>query len=91
MVSVVAYFIIYNYPDTASFLSAEERAVVHARLKADNDATRHEAFDWVNVRGALADPKCWLYGLGFHTMSLPLYTLSLFLVRVSYPPFPLAN
>lgn len=27
---------------------------------------------------ALRDTKVWLYGLGYHTMSLPLYTLSLF-------------
>jgi hypothetical protein len=31
---------------------------------------------------ALKDYKCWLYGMGFHTMSLPLYTLSLFLPTI---------
>ena len=31
---------------------------------------------------ALKDPKVWLYGLGFHTLSLPLYTLSLFLPSI---------
>lgn len=31
---------------------------------------------------AFRDPSCWLYGLGFHTMSLPLYTLSLFLPTI---------
>ena len=31
---------------------------------------------------ALSDPKVLLYGLGFHTMSLPLYTLSLFLPTI---------
>lgn len=39
-----------------------------------------EHFSWAAVREAFKDPNCWLYGLGFHTMSLPLYTLSLFLV-----------
>jgi hypothetical protein len=34
---------------------------------------------------ALKDVKIWLYGLGFHTMSLPLYTLSLFLVDFAPP------
>ena len=80
VVSFAGYYFICNYPDTAPFLSDNERSCIHARLKADSDATQNEAFTWANVRSALADPKCWLYGFAFHTMSLPLYTLSLFLV-----------
>ena len=80
LVSMAAYAFIANYPATAGFLSEQERSQVQHRLKGDNDATRDEAFAWRNVSRAIKDPKCWLYGLGFHTMSLPLYTLSLFLV-----------
>ena len=82
VVSFAAYFFIHNYPATATFLSEEERARVYTRLKASNDATRDEAFSWKNVTMALKDPKVLLYGLGFHTMSLPLYTLSLFLPTI---------
>ena len=82
LVAFGAYFFIHNYPDSASFLSTDERAHVHARLKADSDATNTELFTWPNVSKALTDPKCWLYGLAFHTMSLPLYTLSLFLPTI---------
>ncbi|KAI4232164.1 MAG: hypothetical protein L6R40_007479 [Gallowayella cf. fulva] len=82
VVSIAAYFFIYNYPATATFLTDEERARVLARLKASNDATRDEAFSWKNVSLAVKDPKVWLYCLGFHTMSLPLYTLSLFLPTI---------
>lgn len=82
LVSVAAYFFIHNYPSTATFLTEGERQRIYDRLKASNDATRDEAFSWKNVKGALADPKVLLYGLGFHTMSLPLYTLSLFLPTI---------
>ena len=82
LVSAAAYFFIHNYPATASFLSEDERSRIYARLKSNNDATRDEAFSWHNVVLALRDPKVWLYGLGFHTMSLPLYTLSLFLPTI---------
>ena len=82
LVSLGAYFFIANYPATATFLTEKERACVHARLASNNDATRDEKFSWHNVRRALGDPKVWLYGLGFHTMSLPLYTLSLFLPTI---------
>lgn len=82
IVSVIAYFFIVNYPSTAKFLTEEERAYIHTRLSSNTDATRNEAFSWVNVRKAVGDPKVWLYGFGFHTMSLPLYTLSLFLPTI---------
>jgi MFS family permease len=68
-------------PSAAPFLSKLERVYIHARLKGDSDAT-NEAFVWLNINSALRDYKCWLYGLGFHTMSLPLYTLSLFLPTI---------
>jgi len=85
VMSAVAYFWVYNYPTTAEFLSGEERQFIHDRLKNDNDSTREEKFSWSAVMDAFKDPKVWLYGLGFHTMALPLYTLSLFMVsRVFY-------
>lgn len=78
--SVIAYFWVQNYPDSAGFLSKEEREFIQFRLRNDNDSTRDEKFTWSAVLEAFKDPKVWLYGLGFHTMSLPLYSLSLFLV-----------
>lgn len=82
VIAVAAYWFISNYPDTVSWLSKEERTFIQARLKADSDSTNDEKFRWEDVIDALKDPKVWLYGAGFHTMSLPLYTLSLFLVSV---------
>ncbi|KAI1172018.1 major facilitator superfamily domain-containing protein [Nemania sp. FL0916] len=82
VIAVSAYWFVHNYPDTSSFLSDDERKVIRQRLAADCDATQEESFSWAGVREALQDPKCWLYGLGFHTMSLPLYTLSLFLPTI---------
>ncbi|KAJ5227598.1 uncharacterized protein N7469_007604 [Penicillium citrinum] len=82
VVSVICYFWVYNYPSTAEFLTNEEREFIQFRLKNDSDATRDEEFTWQAVLDAFKDPKVWLYGLGFHTMSLPLYTLSLFLPTI---------
>ncbi|KAK0385487.1 hypothetical protein NLU13_6667 [Sarocladium strictum] len=82
VIAGAAYWFIQNYPDTATFLTPVERKFIHDRLAADSDATHDERFTWANVLSALKDPKCWLYGVGFHTMSLPLYTLSLFLPTI---------
>lgn len=82
VIAVAAYFFIHNYPDTAKFLNDKERAVIQQRLKEDSDATQDEAFNWANVKKAFTDIKVHLYAFGFHTMSLPLYTLSLFLPSI---------
>ncbi|KAI0114344.1 major facilitator superfamily domain-containing protein [Nemania sp. FL0031] len=82
LIATGAYWFVHNYPDTSTFLNEDERKAIHQRLAADSDATHQEDFSWAAVREALQDPKCWLYGLGFHTMSLPLYTLSLFLPTI---------
>ncbi|KAI4638800.1 hypothetical protein J4E93_009828 [Alternaria ventricosa] len=82
IIGIIAYWFISNYPATVSWLSKEERAFVQARLKADSDATNDEAFSWAEVLLAAKDVKIWLYAFAFHTMSLPLYTLSLFLPTI---------
>ncbi|KAL9612470.1 MAG: hypothetical protein Q9167_002942 [Letrouitia subvulpina] len=75
LVSAASYYFITDYPRHANFLSDPERRFIHARLQADCDASQLEGFDWAQVAAALRDPKCWLYGLGFHTLSLPLARL----------------
>lgn len=80
--AIIAYWFIENYPDTAKFLTKAERELIKTRLAADSDAMIKEEFTWAAVLEAINDPSCWLYSLGFHTMSLPLYTLSLFLVSL---------
>jgi len=81
-VSISAYFFIDNYPATAKFLTHKEREYVLAQLKEDSDATRDEKFAWSGVVQALKDPKIYLFGLCAHTLSLPVYTLSLFLPTI---------
>lgn len=82
VVSLAGYFFVYNYPATAKFLTPKEKEFVIARLKEDSDAARDEKFTWGGVMQAFKDPKIWLYGLCFHTVSLPIYTLSLFLPTI---------
>ena len=81
IVSIGAYFVVPNYPLTSKFLSPSERTHVLHRL-ASGDSTRDESFTWSGVISALKDLKCWLYCFTFHTLSLPLYTLSLFLPTI---------
>lgn len=82
VVAALGYWFVVDWPSKAKFMTDNEKAFLNARLKADSDATNNEAFTWHNVLLALKDPKVWLYGLAYHTLSLPLYTLSLFLPSI---------
>jgi len=72
-----------DWPAKATFVTPEEKELVTARLQADSDAVADESVSWKNVLSAMSDYKVWLYGACFHTLSLPLYTLSMFLVHSS--------
>jgi len=77
-----SYLFVHNYPDTVSFLDPEEKALLHDRLRDDNDALSGEKFSWKYVRLAFQDVTVWLYCFCFMGCSLPLYTLSLFLPTI---------
>lgn len=80
VVAVAGYWFVADWPMKTTFLSANEKAYLGARLQADSDTAQDEPFQWSEVLKAFKDPKVWLYCAGYHTLSLPLYTLSLFLV-----------
>ena len=74
-----------DWPSKATFVTAEEKELVTARLKADSDAMADESISWKTISAAMKDYKVWLYGACFHTLSLPLYTLSMFMVCRIHP------
>jgi hypothetical protein len=82
---MAAYWYVMDWRSKATFVTPEEKELVAARLGADSDAVADESVSWANVSGALGDYKVWLYGACFHTLSLPLYTLSMFLVIFVVP------
>lgn len=78
--AVSAFFLMHDYPDTAKFLTKEERTEVHRRLEADRSSA--EGFDIKYLWDALKDWRIWLHmfiTLGIFT---PLYSFSLFLPTI---------
>lgn len=67
----------YDYPDTAKFLTEPERRATQERLHLDNDGCSHE-FKMQFVWDAFTDWKVWMNALMFHGALCPLYTFSLF-------------
>ncbi|KAK0609575.1 major facilitator superfamily domain-containing protein [Bombardia bombarda] len=81
VVAAFAYWAMYDYPDSAKFLTTEERTEVLARLKRDRSSLADE-FDSVYFWQALKDWKIWVHmfiTIGVYT---GLYSYSLFLPTI---------
>ena len=61
LVAVIAFFVLYDFPETAAFLSEEERAFVVHRLKYDGtDVALDEGFQWKYVQQAFMDWQIYI-------------------------------
>ncbi|KAK3377471.1 putative nicotinamide mononucleotide transmembrane transporter protein [Podospora didyma] len=79
--ALAAYFVMYDYPATAGFLSPAEKAEVQNRLKLDRSSLADE-FSTVYFWDAVKDWKIWVHmfiTIGVYT---GLYSYSLFLPTI---------
>lgn len=70
VVALAAFFLLYDFPETASFLTEEERAFVIYRLKYQGQANSEneggvqvaqaDEFDWKYVKQAFTDWQIWV-------------------------------
>lgn len=72
LVACAAFFTIYDFPETAKFLAADERAWIVHRLKYQGSngsghmVAESEHFEWKYVRDAFTDWQIYLQILGTH-------------------------
>ncbi|KAL9023166.1 MAG: hypothetical protein Q9180_008355, partial [Flavoplaca navasiana] len=88
VVAVIAFFTIYDFPETAKFLTEPERAwVVHRlRYQGSKDSgqmvAESEHFKWKYVREAFTDWQIYLGLWMYWGIVCPLYGTSLFLPSI---------
>lgn len=89
LVAIMAFFTVYDFPETASFLTEEERAFVVYRLKyqGNKDDTsihiaQNDEFSWKAVWAAVKDWQVWMGVVMFWGIVCPLYGISLFLPTI---------
>ncbi|KAK6003707.1 hypothetical protein QM012_009478 [Aureobasidium pullulans] len=91
VVAIVAYFVLVDYPETASFLTVEERAFVTYRLKYDGqDANTEHGYrvaqnnrsDKKFLFAAFKDWQIWVNVVVYWGYVCPLYGISLFLPTI---------
>lgn len=92
VVAVIAYFTLYDFPETATFLTEEERAFVVYRLKYQDFKDEREegavrvaqddSFQWKFVKSAFLDWQIWTNIWVYWGIVCPLYGISLFLPSI---------
>ncbi|KAF2109941.1 major facilitator superfamily domain-containing protein [Lophiotrema nucula] len=82
-VGIFCWWMVNDFPDTARFLTPEEKLRTLRRLREDGQARAEtEAFSRKYVFAALNDWKTWSYALIYMGCLCPLYSFSLFLPTI---------
>jgi MFS family permease len=76
------WWMVFDWPDTASFLTPEERIRVQRRLILDRQGRTAEDFDKRHIYAALKDWKTYGYMVIYMGCLTPLYAFSLFLPTI---------
>lgn len=83
LVGILAFFVLVDFPDTAKFLTPEERAFVIWKKKYDNSSVgEEEHFEMRHLISAMTDWQVWLQILVYMSIIGPLYGISLFLPSI---------
>ena len=83
LVGVASFWMVFDFPDEARFLSDIDRQRVIRRLKADQQSSaEHESFKMEYFWASVKDWKTWLYALIYMGADCPLYAFSLFLPSI---------
>ncbi|RDL31338.1 uncharacterized protein BP5553_09547 [Venustampulla echinocandica] len=76
-------FFVHDFPDTATFLTEQDRARVIRRPKLDNQSSvEHEEFEMAYLWAAIKDWKMYLGMFIYMGADMPLYGFSLFLTSI---------
>ncbi|KZT63332.1 MFS general substrate transporter [Daedalea quercina L-15889] len=80
VVGAIAFFVLVDFPDTAKFLSDDERAYILWRKKYDNSSVgEEEHFEMRHLISVFLDWQVWMQILVYMSIVAPLYGISLFL------------
>ena len=83
LVGIASFWMVFDFPDEAHFLSDVDRQRVIRRLKADQQSSaEHEEFKMEYFWASIKDWKTWLYAVIYMGCDAPLYAFSLFLPTI---------
>lgn len=83
LVGVASFWMVFDFPDEATFLSPDDRRRVIRRLKVDQQSSaEHEDFKMSYFWDSVKDWKTYMYMIIYMGADGPLYAFSLFLPSI---------
>lgn len=83
LIAIASFWMVFDFPDEATFLSDTDRQRVIRRLKADQQSSaEHEEFKMSYFWASVKDWKTWLGAVVYMGCDGPLYAFSLFLPSI---------
>lgn len=83
IIGVISYWMVFDFPDEATFLSDVDRQRVLRRLKADQQSSaEHEDFKVAYLWASIRDWKTPMFAIIYTGAVMPLYAFSLFLPSI---------
>ncbi|KLT43192.1 MFS general substrate transporter [Cutaneotrichosporon oleaginosum] len=79
VVGLLGILFIVDFPDKATFLSDEQRQLVHTRIQRDRGDATPDPVTLAKVIRYLCDFRIWVYGLMFMSSTMSSYSLAYFL------------
>jgi len=80
---VLSYFFLLDFPETAKFLTAEEKEWTIYRKATDGTSSgEHTGMNWTLIRSGLFNWQVWLSTLYYISIVTPLYSISLALPTI---------
>ena len=81
-VGFLCWWMVFDWPETARFLTADDRVRIRRRLALNHQASTAEEYDKRHIFTAVKDWKTWLFALIYAGCLIPLYAFSLFLPTI---------
>ncbi|KAJ3484016.1 hypothetical protein NLG97_g7163 [Lecanicillium saksenae] len=76
--SFLVFFFLPDYPETAGFLSEDERALAVARLQHEGSKGKDRSMTWADAKATLTDWRLYAHYAIYFAISPPFASLSLF-------------
>ena len=82
IVGLISWWMVFDWPETARFLTPDERVRARRRLDEEGQARTDEKFDKNYILAALKDWKTWGFCVCYVGFLVPLYAFSLFVPTI---------
>ncbi|KAH9474337.1 putative transporter C11D3.18C [Psilocybe cubensis] len=83
IVGIIAFFVLVDFPSTATFLTPEERSfIIHTKRYDNSSVGEEEHFEMRHFWAALCDWQVWAHILAYMSVVGPIYGITLFLPTI---------